>query len=214
MMRPPEGTVYSPLVEAVIRNDVYAVKDILQRGGNAREEFEKQPFEVWSVLGAAAAQGYTQIALLLMAHGADVNEAEATGVTPLMFAAWNGRPETVQASIDSGAEIDAQSRSGTTALMLSITGCKIESTRVLINNGASLHLRDTRGNTALCFAKDYNDPKTVRLMEDAPEIQRRIAAEAHAAAEAPILAHNFAVKRQGQLKSRIPKSVVIRELRP
>jgi ankyrin repeat protein len=210
----PQEPVYSPLAEAVFQNDACAVKNILRGGGNANEKVEIRPYGVWTVLSMASAQGYTKIARLLMAHGADVNEGDRAGSGPLMKAAWNGHPETVRALIDGGAALDAGDCGGYTALMLSITGCKIESARVLIDNGADVHVRNSCGETALSLAKNYNDPETIQLIKDAPEIQRRIAAEVQAALEAIKAQHDLAVERQQGLKRSASKPKIIRGPQP
>lgn len=54
---------------------------------------------------------------LLATHGADINQADKNGVTPLMFAAANqGGEEVVQQLLDLGADPNRQDKNGWTAL--------------------------------------------------------------------------------------------------
>ena len=53
----------------------------------------------------------------LIAGGADVNERDATGMTPLMIAAAQGETAIARMLIAAGADVAATTEDGTTALM-------------------------------------------------------------------------------------------------
>lgn len=54
----------------------------------------------------------------LLKTRARVNEAsKPDGLTPLMLAADNGYPQTVEALLDANAEVNARDRNGSTALI-------------------------------------------------------------------------------------------------
>lgn len=53
-----------------------------------------------------------------LTNGADVNEADETGCTPLMWAARHGQEETVRLLLDKDATLDLSNRSGKTVLDL------------------------------------------------------------------------------------------------
>ena len=50
--------------------------------------------------------------------GADKDAKDSAGWTALMWGAWNGNRDTVQALIDDGADVNALSNAGSTALKL------------------------------------------------------------------------------------------------
>ncbi len=64
------------------------------------------------LLHATALEGDTTITLQLIAAGADVNAADARGVTPLHLAVVGGNVSTIQALGEAGARADARSRNG------------------------------------------------------------------------------------------------------
>ena len=66
-----------------------------------------------SALHAAAAGNHTDVALLLVGRGADVNARDAGGHTPLHIAAENGNAAIVKAMLDRGADphaVDAEDK--------------------------------------------------------------------------------------------------------
>lgn len=90
-----------------------------------------------SALSLAVAQGHTDVAATLLAHGADVNKqftpsarAGHLGVTPLMAAAARGDVRTVALLLSHGADASAEAgnlalyNAGATALYLAeVRGC-------------------------------------------------------------------------------------------
>ena len=65
-------------------------------------------------LSKAAARGDTDSVLQLLEDGADVNERDADGRTPVMTATRGNHVETVRALIEAGADIDLQDDRWTT----------------------------------------------------------------------------------------------------
>ena len=78
----------------------------------ARNEMRVQP------LHSAAASRQTEICVLLLAAGADVNATQAGGYTPLHAAAQNGDPEMVELFLSAGADPVAQTDDGKTAAVI------------------------------------------------------------------------------------------------
>ncbi|MFC4452848.1 ankyrin repeat domain-containing protein [Deinococcus sonorensis] len=69
-------------------------------------------------LHSAAAGNHTELAELLLAHGADVDARQHGGFTPLMAAAQNGNLELVRVLLDRGADPLMQTEDGRDALSL------------------------------------------------------------------------------------------------
>lgn len=72
-----------------------------------------------TALHHAAARGRTGIIPLLVEHGAQVNQTNALGQTPLHLAALGGHALTALALLGQGADVRARDRSGRTAFEIS-----------------------------------------------------------------------------------------------
>lgn len=64
-------------------------------------------------LQICSALGWTEAVLLLLKHGADVNQACSLGWTPLMQAVRNGHSDIVRILINAGADISVKNSYGT-----------------------------------------------------------------------------------------------------
>ena len=72
----------------------------------------------------------------LINEGADVNEADLTGLTPLHVAAGQDRVEIAQILIDNGAKIEAEDAMGQTPLYMAVEFSNDRIVELLINAGA------------------------------------------------------------------------------
>ncbi|MDD4889230.1 MAG: ankyrin repeat domain-containing protein [Phycisphaerae bacterium] len=112
---PEVSTFFGTPLEAAVRNGREEVVEILlSRNGGAKLPSIPTPRD--PLLRDAALHGRQKIVELLVAHGADVNEVNRDGQTPLAGAAWNGHQATVEFLLARGANINARDRFGYTAL--------------------------------------------------------------------------------------------------
>lgn len=82
----------------------------------------------------------------------DINIANASGHTALMFAAINGRKDLVDLLLKNGANKDAVTEKGWTALMLASINGSQDLIDLLLKNGANKEAVNTNGFTALMLA--------------------------------------------------------------
>lgn len=88
-------------------------------------------------LVVAAIVGCSDIAELLIAHGAEIDRGDSIeGGTPLMYAARFGRTKLVEVLIAAGADIDATDKAGDTALYWSLLGNQTVAAEHLLSAGA------------------------------------------------------------------------------
>jgi len=91
-----------------------------------------------SSLFTAAERGYTEIASLLIAAGAEVNVKGNLGETPLHKASMRGHKEIVKLLINHGAQVKASSEDGTTPLYLAALGQHKEIVQLLLDHNATV----------------------------------------------------------------------------
>lgn len=154
------------LGQAVERNDLESVRQMLTSAGQSIEEAE-----IYRAFGVAVARGSTDLILLLLSY-VDVNASRYSGSrTAIHIAAENQRPEVIKILLQHGANVNARDISGATALHISIDseiesaislsdslGCYIPpigtTTAFLITNGADVNIRTKNGMTPLKMALD------------------------------------------------------------
>jgi len=157
------------LMFAADRYDAASVKLLLARGAdpNAADAAGN------SVLlrAAASRQDWREereplIGLLLSAQ-ADVNRANASGVTALMLMAGAGNP-AFPALLARNPAIDARDGEGNTALLYAarhaVRGAQFEALAALIERGAAVNLANRRGETALILAATQFNTEAVHLL--------------------------------------------------
>ena len=91
----------------------------------------------------AVHNGFEAVVRALIEAGADVNKAEARGVTPLYIAAQNGFEAVLRALIEAGADINQVAVNGSTPLSVSM---------LLARNGA-------QGNHAAIYRSIVQIPR-------------------------------------------------------
>ena len=96
------------LIHAAVRGDVAILNGLLAVGADPNSMVAGS-----SPLYAAAWHHRLEAAATLIAHGADVNAVEPTGLTPLITAASNGDDALVRLLLAHGADVSARASCGT-----------------------------------------------------------------------------------------------------
>jgi len=112
---------------------------------------------------AAIRQGdLAKLESLLKAAGS-ANTPDDRGITPLMYAAVAGSPESMTLLIRNGADVDARNALGSTALIWSVSEPK--KVRLLLEAGANVNVASNEGRTGLFVAAmSDNSADVVRLL--------------------------------------------------
>jgi len=184
---------YDDFFIALDRDNVYALRPILQRGFDPNsvspktqpaliQALQSDSFQVAEVLIAhpetnvnasstrgetalmlAALKGQLKLCEQLLAREADVNRP---GWTPLHYAASAGHPDIVKLLLDNFAYIDAEAPNGMTPLMMAALYGTGDTVRVLLDAGADINLRNRQGQTALeLAARNQNSNTETPLIE-------------------------------------------------
>jgi hypothetical protein len=109
-----------------------------------------------SSLIQASAKGDSLAVQKLINEGANVNEPDSKGYTPLMNAAWAGKIETVKVLLNKGANINAQDNYGLTALIHAVLERQVEVSKYLIKSGADINVKNQEGQTVIDIALSFS----------------------------------------------------------
>jgi ankyrin repeat protein len=138
------------IFQAVRAGDVTRVRALLDARPDlvrARGEQDRTP------LAEAVGSKQVAVAAVLIERGADVNAADAEGVTPLVVAAVLGDAPMVRLLLDAGARVGDQANVlGLTALHAATRGRNVEVAELLLARGAPTGARDREGLTPLARA--------------------------------------------------------------
>lgn len=90
---------------------------------------------------------------LLVRSGADVNEENQFGDSPLTIAVWHGAdPVLLECLLRAGARVNHQNHNGNTPLTLAAETSNLQAARLLLQFGAHVHLENLGRDTALTLA--------------------------------------------------------------
>ena len=115
-----------------------------------------------ATLWAAAKLGDVDAINRHLTKGADANQLDAAGLTPLSWAALLGQAEAAAALIDGGANVLATDYDGTTALHCAAFMGESAVASLLVENGADVNAASNNGDTPLSVTE--TDDGTTRLI--------------------------------------------------
>lgn len=140
------------LLDACASGDERVVKAALAAGANPDVTW-KQALDSGnygnSALHLSAERGFTGVADLLIAAGADLESRNSGGATPLHCAAALGRDEMCIRLLAAGADVEARDCDGETPLCHAAGGNQAATVRTLVAAGADLGARDSQEGTPL-----------------------------------------------------------------
>jgi len=97
----------------------------------------------------------------------DLDAADGTGWTALMYAVRGGHDEIVALLLEAGASLDLRNQSRETALHLAARHGRTTSARLLLRAGADFGLRDAEGRTPLYRAIERRRADIIEMLQAA-----------------------------------------------
>jgi ankyrin repeat protein len=141
----------TPLAQAAVRNDVAALRQLLDHGHKADEGGDS-----WTALIWASRSGSIDAINLLLDSGADVNLPGSTGddwdATPLQHAILARQPAAVRLLLDRGADLNRGAGPGLTPMLLAAGDTDPAILKLLLAHGADPTVEDENGATPLSRA--------------------------------------------------------------
>lgn len=98
--------------------------------------------------------------------GADINQKDGHGYTPLILAAYYGYGPLVKYLCEKGADLNAQNKDGWSALLYATYYGYSDTFKILMHYGADVNLINNRGYNALWYAKYYRRDDMVKALEE------------------------------------------------
>ena len=121
-------------------------------------------------LHEAVEEGRADVVQVLIDAGADIEEKDSEGRTPLLLACWSGYLDAVKVLVQAGAELRVADHNGRTCLTLASCEGHTETVRYLVSLGqvdVDQGGGDRSGNTALHEAVGQNHADVVQVLIDA-----------------------------------------------
>ena len=104
---------------------------------------------------------------LLAEAAPDLDAADATGWTALMYAVQGGHDEIVEMLLEAGASLDQRNGAGETALHLAARYGRTASADLLLRAGADFALQDSAGRTPLYRAIEARRAEIIEMLQAA-----------------------------------------------
>lgn len=123
----------TPLTQAVIKDDVRQVKQLLVQG----EEINQTNKFGFTPLMVAVSRGNKDMVDALLAEGADANFRGVAGLTPLYLASLHDTPIVLKALINARANINNREDNGFTPVIGAALRGKLENLQILQSAGAA-----------------------------------------------------------------------------
>jgi ankyrin repeat protein len=158
------------LMIAVRENHPAAVELLLRAGAAVNAQTRKGPTPAFTPPCKGTGCGSEGVGINRGGLPDRGRRAEAKGgMTPLLYAARDGRPEVARVLIAAGADIELADANGIRPLLMSVLNNHLDVARLLIDKGADLNADDFWGRSPLWAAVEYRNLDMNNRDQDSPK---------------------------------------------
>lgn len=150
--------------EAIARGNIEAVESFIVADPDAASTGARPGSPP---LHQAILRQKSDIALLLISSGADVNAVDSSQRTPLHLCVERDLPDLVAPLAEAGAKPDEKDPAGWTPLHHTGAKDRVAVAKALLENGADVNIRSELGGTPLHEAAASASPELVKMLLDA-----------------------------------------------
>ncbi|KAK6523822.1 hypothetical protein TWF281_001790 [Arthrobotrys megalospora] len=146
--------------------DTRLVREFVLLGAPVNEAaIPSESYTVFTPLTLAILHEQNRSAILLLAKGANPNEPDGRGRTPLICAVKVGDMNTAQLLIDHSAELEAiGGYDGLTALGCAVSASDGEMVKLLIEKGANVNAKSKHGDTMVDLARERGNDEMANFL--------------------------------------------------
>ncbi|GEM_PF-6205079 len=155
----------TPLITAVARSDVAAVRQLLTAGADPNKSSYHGSCPLHGAMYQPTYHSDERLEMirLLFQYGADPEVRNSSGQGPIHFAAMYGNGELIQLLLTQGCDVDLNDLGGSTPLMDAARKGNVALMKQLVDSGANGKLVGIHGNSVLASAKRSKSKEAIAL---------------------------------------------------
>jgi ankyrin repeat protein len=159
---PDTASKITPLMRAIKQNHLHVAEVLLAAHADVNACSSDDGATPLCI--AAKQRLYGAAQLLLQQATPDVNKAEISGYTPIMYAAKFGETELVNLLLQAGADPNIATKNGDTPLTQAVANEHIQVIELLVAAGSNIHVVNRKRRSPLWLAADKGNLAAVKIL--------------------------------------------------
>ena len=136
----------SPVIVAARKRNHHVVSTLLQHGARF-SDIQNYPFQ--KLLNVASEKGDLDVVKFAHRKGADLNQEDRNGETPILLSSRNAHYKIVKYLHENGANLNQEGKVGETPILLASKNAHYKIVKYMFENGADAGISDGKGHSIL-----------------------------------------------------------------